>query len=88
MKEEFSDKNLYWQYGTDNKIESTEQFNSESLQNIGAFYCTDKSYSNRTAEITYLQIYEMYFQKFKHLPIDMVEIGVRRGESINTWNKY
>ena len=30
----------------------------------------------------------MYFQKFKDLPIDMVEIGVRRGESINTWNKY
>ena len=70
------------------QIKSAEDFKTASLDEIGGHYCTDKSYPNRTAQITYLEIYEMYFQKFKEAAIDMVEIGVRRGESINTWNKY
>jgi hypothetical protein len=70
------------------RIQTLEDFNSASLHNIGSHYCTDKVYANRTAAINYLQIYEMYFERFKHLPVDIMEIGVRAGESINTWNKY
>lgn len=87
-KEELSDKNIYWKLDDGNRITSIEEFNEQTLHNIGAHYCTDKTHKNRTAEISYLQIYEMYFQRFKEAPIDMVEIGVRRGQSINTWNKY
>ena len=70
------------------EIKNAEDFKTASLDQIGGHYCTDKSYPNRTAQITYLEIYEMYFQRFKEAAIDMVEIGVRRGQSINTWNKY
>ena len=80
--------NRLWKLDDGNRFKTIEEFKSGSLHNIGAHYCTDKAQANRTAETSYLQIYEMYFQRFKETPIDIVEIGVRRGESINTWNKY
>jgi len=70
------------------KISSLEQFSSHCLHTIGAHYCVDKSYPNRTAALSYLQIYEMYFERFRHLPVDIVEIGVRDGASVDMWNKY
>ena len=88
LKEELADKSVYWRLDDGNRISSIEEFNKQPLHNIGAHYCTDKVQTNRTAEISYLQIYEMYFKRFKEAPVDIVEIGVRRGQSINTWNKY
>ena len=67
---------------------TNEEFETATLHNLGAHYCTDKAQTNRTAKVSYLQIYEMYFERFRRSPVDIVEIGVRRGESINVWNKY
>ena len=50
-----------WQLDDGNRFTTIEQFKSGSLHNIGVHYCTDKAQANRTAETSYLQIYEMYF---------------------------
>lgn len=70
------------------RLRTLEEFETASLHNIGAHYCTDKTQTNRTADASYLQIYEIYFERFRRSPVDILEIGVRKGESINTWNKY
>ena len=43
---------------------TNEEFETATLHNLGAHYCTDKVQANRTAKVSYLQIYEMYFERF------------------------
>jgi hypothetical protein len=69
-------------------FEIVDQDGRQSLQQLGEHYCTDKSYTNRTGHLSYLQIYELYFEHRRNKKIDLLEIGVRRGESMDLWYKY
>jgi hypothetical protein len=60
-----------------------------NLREIGIKNGTDKvdmwhSFQNQS----YLDIYEIYFKKYKDKKINILEIGVKNGNSINTWLEY
>ncbi len=57
------------------------------LDVIGVLAGTDKSSASSHAW-DYLRHYEDYFKPFKSEPIDLIEIGVEDGSSIETWLKY
>lgn len=37
---------------------------------------------------TYLEVYDKIFKRLKNNPINMLEIGVYRGDSLNLWSEY
>jgi len=59
-----------------------------SLHQIGKHCDTDKWLCNRTGCLSYLQIYELYFERMRDKKIDLLEIGVRAGHSIDLWKRY
>jgi hypothetical protein len=71
-----------------NMLEIADQHGRQTLHQIGELYCTDKSFTNRTGRLSYLQIYELYFDQRRDKKIDLLEIGVRKGESMDLWYKY
>ena len=58
------------------------------LCRIAMKHGTDKATHNRTDKLCYLDIYESYFKKFQHKKINILEIGIREGSSIDTWEEY
>ena len=59
------------------------------LAEIGRIHGTDKVDQNHTFNnLSYLDIYERYFEKFKDRDVSILEIGVRAGESLRTWKSY
>ena len=54
----------------------------DSLFEIGTRRGTDK------ARHGYLDAYEYYFERFREKPVNVLEIGVRYGNSIWTWHDY
>ena len=56
--------------------------NQGSLLEIGKRRGTDKF------EHGYLDVYEHYFEHFRKKPVNILEIGVRYGNSIWTWHDY
>lgn len=57
------------------------------LQELGIKYHTDKSWHVYNG-ITYLDIYDRYFNKMRHDVKTMLEIGVRDGGSLRMWQEY
>ena len=58
------------------------------LQNLGLKYGTDKSTVHQFNGITFLDIYEKYFNEYKDNEIVLMEIGVLNGSSLKVWNEY
>jgi hypothetical protein len=57
---------------------------AESLDEIAVLEGTDKS----SLDHDYIRHYEQAFQKFRHEPIDFLEIGVADGASLRMWQRY
>ena len=57
------------------------------LDVIGALSGTDKS-SSESFSWDYLRHYETFFDRFRHEPVNLVEIGVQRGPSIKAWKAW
>ena len=58
-----------------------------SLQQIGKKYSTDKS-MHINFNKSYLDIYETYFKDIRNQKLNILEIGVRNGNSIRVWEEY
>lgn len=56
----------------------------KSLDEIGISYVTDKA----SVGHNYLNYYEMFFDALRYKPINLCEIGVDSGASVNTWKEY
>ena len=62
---------------------------SQSLAEIATFYGTDKVDRVHTFNgQTYMDIYEKYLSPIRNEEISFLEIGVKEGYSLNTWQKY
>ena len=59
-----------------------------ALCKIGTKHGTDKTNHDRTDGLCYLDIYESYFKNFKDKEVNILEIGVRTGNSVFTWKEY
>lgn len=60
-----------------------------TLQQIGAKNQTDKSdHIHSFNGKTYLYWYEKYFQEWRDLPVNLLEIGIFNGNSLRTWEEY
>lgn len=55
-----------------------------SLDALGLRFGTDKS----SAEHDYLSFYETFFDRMRHEPVKLLEIGVLFGSSLNMWQEY
>lgn len=55
-----------------------------TLDEIAVLDGTDKS----SVEHDYVRQYERAFDRFRHMPIDVLEIGVANGASLRMWERY
>jgi hypothetical protein len=55
-----------------------------TLDAIGVKHQTDKSSLNHC----YLGFYELLFERYRRLPVQILEIGVQFGNSLRTWREY
>ena len=59
------------------------------LSEIGKYYGTDKVDKHHTFnKVSYLDIYEKYFDEFRDKGVSFLEIGVNDGASLRTWKSY
>lgn len=56
----------------------------KSLDELGVMFGTDKSSRGHS----YLQYYEMFFDPLRYRPINLLEIGIDKGDSVRTWKEY
>lgn len=59
----------------------------KSLKNIGTKFGTDKS-RHKHGSKTYLDVYEKYLFDFIDSDINLLEIGVKNGQSLRVWKEY
>ena len=60
-----------------------------TLQQIGKRCGTDKAATSHAFNgRTYLHVLEPYVKKFRHCPINLLEIGVKSGQSLKMWAQY
>ena len=60
-----------------------------SLTELGQFYGTDKvDEAHSFKGMNYMNIYEKYFETIRNKEISFLEIGVKEGYSLRTWDKY
>lgn len=62
-----------------------------SLRLLGEKYKTDKSFRDQYHcyyGVTFLDIYEKYFAPIKDEKLNVLEIGVKEGASLRTWEEY
>ena len=64
------------------------KLNNNALYEAGVENNTDKAVPDRTLDLSYLHIYDMYLSRFRDIHTNMLEIGTRRGNSLKTWEKY
>jgi hypothetical protein len=61
----------------------------KALKEIGLKYNTDKAKHVITRDgMTYLDVYETYFQNMRYEKINFLELGVLNGSSLRTWREY
>lgn len=59
------------------------------LSKMGIKYGTDKANKWHTfRNLTYLDVYQKYFRPLRHKKINILEIGVRGGNSLRLWKNY
>jgi hypothetical protein len=58
------------------------------LQNLGLKHGTDKATVHQFNGITFLDIYEKYFNEYKNNEIVLMEIGILNGASLRVWNEF
>lgn len=56
----------------------------KSLDALGQLFGTDKSSKGHS----YLQYYEMFFDPLRFRPINLLEIGIDKGDSVRMWKSY
>ena len=59
----------------------------DTLQEIGRKYKTDKG-SHHFKGVTYLHIYDLYFRHYRRDPMNILELGVKKGASLRMWKEY
>jgi hypothetical protein len=60
-----------------------------SLKEVGIIHGTDKVNDAHTFQgLCYMDIYEKYLKSMRDDEINLLEIGVREGESMKTWEAY
>ncbi len=73
------------------EIVNYEEYKGDKVDNfrLGHFYKNQKKYSTMKWE-QYLPVYERIFAPFivQRKPVNMLEIGVQNGGSLNVWNEY
>jgi len=60
----------------------------KNLHDIATSKGTDKSMRNRTENRSYLDTYKIYFEEWIEKDLTLLEIGVRYGNSLRTWEDY
>ena len=61
----------------------------KELTTLGKKYNTDKHDENHTHRgLSYLDVFQLFFEQFKNKPINLLEIGVREGRSLRVWYDY
>jgi len=60
---------------------------TNTLQEIGRKFGTDKSQHSYKG-VTYLHIYDRYFNNIRHNVKSILEIGVKDGRSLRMWQEY
>ena len=58
------------------------------LHDIGKFYGTDKADERHSFYLSFLDVYERYFEPMRDKPIRVLEIGVKKGSSLRMWKGY
>jgi hypothetical protein len=59
------------------------------LKLFGILHLTDKFDENHSfSGLSYLDVYENYFEQFRKKRISILEIGVKDGASLRTWKSY
>jgi hypothetical protein len=61
--------------------------NKRTLHDIGVTYGTDKSRHMHCGQ-SYLHIYQNYFEPFRDMELNFLELGVKGGHSLRTWKNY
>lgn len=62
---------------------------SPSLVDVGLYYGTDKTNEWHTFKGgNYLDVYEKYFASMRKQKFNLLEIGVRDGQSVKMWQEY
>jgi len=71
------------------KKDVSQNKGNSKLHRLGVKYKTDKVDKWHTFNgLSYLDIYEKYFYEFRNKPINILEIGVRGGNSVKIWKKF
>jgi hypothetical protein len=60
----------------------------QRLHEIGRFCGTDKADDEHTFYLSYLDVYERYFEPIRDESIRILEIGVKEGSSLRMWKSY
>lgn len=58
-----------------------------SMASLGAIYEADRPWAMHRWD-HYIEIYERYFHRFRHRPINMLEIGIQHGGGLHMWHQY
>ncbi len=83
LKRLINDPALGVKYGFTNIISEPH------LSEIGKYYGTDKANESHSfMNLSYLDIYEKYFDELRDKDISVLEIGVKDGESLIAWRSY
>jgi hypothetical protein len=66
----------------------TKPTGGHRLHEIGRFCGTDKADKEHTFYLSYLDVYERYFEPLRDESISVLEIGVKEGCSLRMWKNY
>ncbi len=60
-----------------------------NLAELGKTFGTDKADPHHSFDnLSYLDVYEKYLSEYRDKNISLLEIGVRKGDSLRTWKSY
>ncbi len=66
----------------------TRHVKSDSVRGLYAAYAQERGNKVSTKWDSYLEVYEDAFRPFKQQPVDLLEIGVQNGGSLEVWSRY
>lgn len=66
----------------------TRHVKSDSVRGLYAAYAQERGQKVSTKWDSYLEVYEDAFRPFKQQAVDLLEIGVQNGGSLEIWSRY
>ncbi len=66
----------------------TRHVRSDSVRGLYAAYAQERGQKVSTKWDSYLEVYEDAFRPFKQQAVDLLEIGVQNGGSLEIWSRY